>query len=129
MSEKLPYWQHPDYDNSTDPSYIEYELTQFLEPITREHAYCFVQRCICDQKNEEHDLSSVKYNFGVIGTEQFPAYCPQQNFDFGLYSRSFIYFGQLLSLCEIRLKNVNFTIPFFSSLSSIIRLISYESTL
>lgn len=83
MSEKLPYWKHPDYDNTTDPSYIEYELSQFLEPITREHAYSFVQRCICDQKNDEHDPSRIEYNFGVFGMEQFPTYCPQQNIDFG----------------------------------------------
>lgn len=83
MSEKLPYWEHPDYDNTTDPSYIEYELSQFLEPIVKKHAYSFVQRCICNQKNEEHDPSRIEYNFGVFGIVQFPTYCPQQGIDFG----------------------------------------------
>jgi hypothetical protein len=83
MSEKLPYWKHPDYDNTTDPDYIEYELSQLLEPITREHAYSFVQRCICDQKNDEHDPLSIEYSFGIFGTEQFPPFCPQQKIDFG----------------------------------------------
>lgn len=78
MNSKRPYWQHPYYDENSDPGYMRYLVTEYLKPITLELEYVILENCICDQKATEHDNYPIKYTFDNGDfIEVFPS-CPNR---------------------------------------------------
>lgn len=90
MTEKRPYWEHPDYEQYNDATYQEYELTQQLFPIIDNLACAFVRECVCD-RSEAHDLEPIIYDFGAEGNHIALPFCPRRDFETGqllMFARS-----------------------------------------
>ena len=79
MSEKLPYWKHPDYDPSEDPAsgFLQW---QFLEPITTELSYAVISECICSVQPDKHDPDFLDYKLGADSIEKFPSVCATKDY-------------------------------------------------
>lgn len=79
MTKNLPYWKHPDYDPSEDPTsgFAQWEM---LAPITTELSYAVITECICSVKPEKHDPDFLDYNLGEGSIEKFPSVCVTKNY-------------------------------------------------
>lgn len=79
MTEKLPFWKHPDYDPSDDPAsgFAQWEM---LAPITTELPYAVISECICSVVPEKHDSDFIDYKFGEDSFEKFPSVCITKNY-------------------------------------------------
>ncbi len=79
MTEKLPYWQHPDYDPYEDPAsgILQYEI---LMPITTNLLYSSISDCICSVEPGKHDPDLVIYSFGEGNSEEFPSTCHEKSY-------------------------------------------------
>lgn len=79
MTEKLPYWEHPQYDPWEDPAsgIVQFEI---LAPITEELPYAVISECTCFVLPEQHEPDFVEYKFGKEFSENFPSVCPTRNY-------------------------------------------------
>ena len=82
MTQKRPYWEHPDFNEEKDPSYETYLLSQILSPIMDNLACEPVRRCICD-RGDFHDLEPIIYEFGKEGNHTELPFCPSKDFETG----------------------------------------------
>ena len=79
MTEKLPYWKHPDYDPSEDPA-SGFSQWEMLEPITSELSYAVILECICSVEPDQHDPDFLDYKLGADSIEKFPSVCSTKNY-------------------------------------------------
>jgi hypothetical protein len=79
MSDKLPYWQHPNYNlyNDSSSGYIQHET---LKPITTQLPYSVIRECMCTVEPEKHDPGLVTYLFDNNSTDMFPSVCREKNY-------------------------------------------------
>jgi hypothetical protein len=79
VSEKLPYWKHPNYDPSEDPA-SGFSQWQMLEPITTELSYAVISECICSVQPDKHDPDFLDYKLGADSIEKFPSVCATKDY-------------------------------------------------
>ncbi len=79
MTEKLPYWKHPQYDPSEDPA-SGFSQWEMLAPITTDLPYAVISECICSVQPDKHDPDFLDYKLGEDSIEKFPSVCSTKNY-------------------------------------------------